>query len=80
MSRKEIYDRLTDVFRLVMDNDSIILQDNTCSDDIEEWDSLAHVQLIDAIQKEFHVKVTAKEMVSWPNVGAMVSTLEEKLQ
>ena len=46
MSRSEIYDRLTEIFRDFFDDDDIVISDETTSDDIEDWDSLEHVSWI----------------------------------
>lgn len=80
MERKEIIEKLNEIFREVLDNESIVLSESTVANDIEEWDSLAHIQLIDAIQKAFKIKITAREMVSWGNVGEMVDGIKNKLQ
>lgn len=78
MERKEIFEKLTEIFRDVMDNDEIVLEANTTAEDIEEWDSLAHVQLIEKIEAIFGVKFSAKEMMSWDEVGELVDSIEEK--
>ena len=78
MERKEIFEKLTIIFRDVMDNDEIVLKENTTAEDIEEWDSLAHVQLIEKIEDVFGVKFSAKEMNSWEDVGEFVDSIEEK--
>ncbi len=80
MERKEIFEKLTEIFRDVMDNDEILLEENTTAEDIEEWDSLAHVQLIEKIQAVFGVKFSAKEMMSWDDVGEFVDSIASKLQ
>lgn len=80
MERKEIFEKLTEIFRDVMDNDEIVLEENTTAEDIEEWDSLAHVQLIEKIQAVFGVKFSAKEMMSWDDVGEFVDSIASKLQ
>ena len=80
MERKEIFEKLTEIFRDVMDNDEIVLEENTTAEDIEEWDSLAHVQLIEKIQEVFGVKFSAKEMNSWEDVCEFVDSIEEKLK
>lgn len=80
MERKEIYEKLTVIFREVMDNDEIVLEENTTAEDIEEWDSLAHVQLIEKIEDVFGLKFSAKEMMSWDDVGEFVDSIEEKLK
>lgn len=55
------------------------LCETTSSDDIEGWDSLAQIQLVSLIQTAFGIKFTAKEMLSWDNVGQMVDTIQSKL-
>ena len=80
MERKEIFDKLTDIFRDVMDNNEIVLEEYTTAEDIEEWDSLAHVQLIEKIETVFGVKFSAKEMMSWDDVGEFVDSIEQKLK
>lgn len=79
MERKEIFEKLTEIFRDVMDNEEIVLEENTTAEDIEEWDSLAHVQLIEKIESVFGLKFSAKEMMSWEDVGEFVDSIEEKL-
>ena len=79
MERKEIFEKLTVIFREVMDNDGIVLKETTTAEDIEEWDSLAHVQLIEKIEGVFGLKFSAKEMMSWEDVGEFVDSIEEKL-
>ena len=79
MERKEIFEKLTEVFRDVMDNDEIVLEETTTAEDIEEWDSLAHVQLIEKIESVFGIKFSAKEMMSWEDVGEFVDSIEERL-
>lgn len=78
MERNEIFSRLEEVFRDVLDNDAIVLTDTTTADDIEEWDSLTHIQLIVAIEKTFQVKFTSKEILSWKNVGELADCLQSK--
>lgn len=79
MEKKEIYVKLNEIFRDVLDNDEIELQDSTTADDIEEWDSLGHIQLVVAIEKAFGLKFQSSEIISWKNVGEMVDAIESKL-
>lgn len=79
MEKKELMNKLTEIFREVMDNDEIVLNDETTSEDIEEWDSLSHIELIDVIGKELGVKITSMEFRGWENVGEMVESLLQKL-
>ncbi len=78
MIREEVYERLTEVFRDVFDDENIIIKDNTTSDDIADWDSLEHVNLIVAVEREFGIKFTMGEVSGMKNVGAMVDIILER--
>lgn len=78
MERNEIFEKLTEIFQDVMDNDEIEVTDTTCADDIEEWDSLTQIQLVVAIEKAFGIKFNSKEITTWQNVGEMVDSVMSK--
>jgi acyl carrier protein len=75
MERNEIYDKLNEIFRDILDNDEIELQDETTANDIEEWTSLTHIQLIVEIEKAFNLRFTSEEILEWKNVGEMVDSI-----
>lgn len=75
MERNEVLDRVQEIFRDVLDDDEIVLTDQTTADDVDDWDSLSHIQLIVAVEKAFHVKFTSKEILSWKNVGELVDSI-----
>lgn len=79
MERKEVFEKLTVIFRDVMDNDEIVLDENTTAEDIEEWDSLAHVQLIEKIEAVLGVRFSAREMTSWDELGELVDSIISKI-
>lgn len=72
MDKKQILEEVQEIFREVLDNEEIELQFNTTSDDVDEWDSLTHIQLIVAIEKHFKIKFTSVEIMGWKNVGEMI--------
>ena len=80
MKRSEIFEKLNEIFEDVLDLDETpALTDETSANDIEEWDSLSHIQLIVAIEKAFKIKFTSLEIMKWLNVGDMVDSMMEKL-
>ncbi len=75
-----IKEKLEAIFRDIFDDDSIVLTDSTNSSDISDWDSLAHIQLITAIEDSFGIKFTLGEAVSAENVGEFINIIEGKLE
>ena len=73
MDSKTIYTRLNKVFRDVFDDDSITVNPKTTAKDIEDWDSLEHITLISAVEREFKMKFKMGEISSMKNVGEMAS-------
>ena len=78
MDRSEILKQVQDIFRDILDDEAIVLEDSTTADDVEGWDSLTHIQLIVAIEKQFKIKFTSKEILSWRNVGEMLDSIAAK--
>ncbi len=79
MTPEKIKEDLTEIFRDVLDNDSIVLGRETTADDIEEWDSLSQISLLVAIEKEFKIKLDFIEVKQLQNVGDMLDLVEDKV-
>ena len=79
MTKNEIMVQIQEIFCDVLDNEDIVLTDTTTSDDIEEWDSLSHIQLVVSIEKSFKLKFTAADICSWGNVGEMCEAIAAKV-
>jgi len=79
MDTTKVLQEVNEIFKEVLDDESIVLNYESNSDNIDDWDSLAHIQLIVAIEKKYRIKFTAKEMVSWKNVGEMTENIVEKI-
>jgi acyl carrier protein len=75
----DILKELEHIFSDVLEKPDVRLTADTTAQDIEEWDSLTHIQLIVAIEKHFKARFTAAQIQSWKNVGAMCQALQEKL-
>ncbi len=79
MKRKEVFEKLDEIFNDVLDpEDEINLDEDSCADDIDEWDSLSHIQLVVAVEKAFGIKFTSKEIMGWQKVGEMVDSIMAK--
>lgn len=75
MSKEEVFVKLNEVFRDVFDDESITVTETTTADDIEEWDSLEHINLLAAVEQEFGMKFNMGQVVSMKNVGEMADII-----
>lgn len=79
MSREEVFEHLNEVFRDVFDDETITVDENTTANDIEDWDSLEHINLMAAVESEFGVKFSMGQVVTMKNVGEMADIILQKL-
>ena len=78
MTREEIFKKLNEVFRYVFDDEDITVTESTSAETIEDWDSLSHINLVVAVEKEFGVKFSMGETQKMKNVGEMVDIIMER--
>jgi acyl carrier protein len=78
MTHDEVLSALQGVFRTLFDDGSIEVSDVTTADDIEDWDSLEHINLINMIEQHFRIKLDMKEVVNFKNVGDMICCIVKK--
>ena len=78
-----VHIELQNVFRSVFDDDELQITDETTAADVGSWDSLAHINLIIAIERHFKVKFTGSELAamqgSGQNVGSLIGLLVAKI-
>ena len=79
MTREEVYERLNAVFADVFDDDTLTVNDETTAADVDGWDSLVHITLIDAVEEEFDISFDMKTIVKLKNVGEMVDVICQEL-
>ena len=78
MNNNEIAARLNEVFRDVFGDSSISVNPSTTSDDIEDWDSIEHINLIAADEDEFGMRFKMREVSGMKNVGEMMNIIAER--
>ena len=74
-----IVNKLTPIFRETFADESLEINEKSTADDIDAWDSLSHVNLILAIEIAFEIEFSQREIMSFQNVGDMVSCIEKKI-
>ena len=72
--------RLEKVVREIFSLNNERIEDSWTSDDIFEWDSLGHLNLIMAVEKEFDVKFEIEEMLQIKTLGDIDDILKKKIR
>ena len=75
----DIMNEVQEIFRAVFDDDGLIISSQTTADDIEDWDSLTHMQLIVMLEKHYKIKFTTAEIKKAANVGELIEIILRKI-
>ncbi len=75
----DIDSRLTEVFRTTFSDESIELRPEMTADDIPAWDSVTHIQLIFAVEEEFGITLSMKDLEGLDDVGALRAAIARRL-
>ena len=79
MNRNEIVEKLTEIFHEVFGNKNIVLNNDMTAADVENWDSLTHMQMITKVEEVFGIRFRLKELNKLKNVGSLCDLIAEKL-
>lgn len=71
-------EQLNEVFQDVFEDDDLSVQAQTSAKDIDDWDSLMHVNLILAVESKFDVRFTSTEVAGLKDVGELLALVEKK--
>jgi acyl carrier protein len=74
----DTFDRMQRTFRQVFDDETLELHRNMTAADVEGWDSLNHIDLIVALEREFRIKFTTAEISKLATVGDLLTLVDKK--
>ncbi|MBG0776987.1 MAG: acyl carrier protein [Desulfovibrionaceae bacterium] len=77
-NREEIRKRLQAIFQEVFDDDELEIDDATSADDVDDWDSIMHITLMVAVEKEFGMQFNAEEIGKLSGVGGLIDLIEQR--
>jgi len=75
MERVEVLTKINELGKEIFDDEMIVIEDITSAEDIDGWDSLTHLELIEALENEYKVKFTMEEILGSVNVGKLVDAI-----
>jgi|TARA_B110000211_G_C14038427_1_gene535656 acyl carrier protein len=80
MTREEVFLSVQRIFRDIFDEDDLVIESETNSEHIEDWDSLNHINLVSSIEKEFNIRFALGELMELKNVGSMIDLMLIKME
>lgn len=80
MPQQEIFDKLTPLFRSIFSDPTLELNPGMTANDVENWDSLTHMLMINEVETQFGIKFKLKDLNKMKRVGDLVAMIECKLE
>lgn len=80
MSREDVLSKVNDIFKDAFDKEDLVIDFRTTAADVEGWDSLMQINLIEMMEDEFNIRFSMEEIVGMANVGEMIDRIVDKLQ
>jgi acyl carrier protein len=78
MEQNELIKEVNKIFIEIFEDKSIVLNDNTTTEDIPAWDSLNHIQMITAVEKHYKIRFELNELLNFKNVGDLCRGIQKK--
>lgn len=73
-----VMNRVASVFGEVFAVDSGVVTRETVPDDIEKWDSLGHMKMVEALEEEFDLHFELDDMMEMVSVDQILEILATK--
>ncbi|GMU55446.1 MAG: acyl carrier protein [Candidatus Xenobia bacterium] len=67
-----------EILRDILNQPTLELTAMTTAQEVPGWDSLAHINLVAAVEEEFRIRFAMAELQKLQNVGEMVALIERK--
>lgn len=74
-----VLEDIQQILRDIFDEEDLVITETTTADDIEDWDSLAQMNIMVSVSKHFRVKFSVEEIAGLHNIGELVKAVESKL-
>ena len=78
VTRNEGADRLIQIVRRVFDGDGLQYDDRLAPGAVQGWDSLSHLRLLAAVEKDFRVRLTSAELDGCKTLGDLLDIIVKR--
>ncbi len=79
MTSTQILDTISNIIRDVLEIPALIVTPETSASDVDEWDSMTHIQIIAALEANYKIRFALGELQALKNVGDMIELITKKL-
>jgi acyl carrier protein len=79
MQASEVEEKLAKTFHKVFGDSNLVINSAMTAADVKGWDSLTHVRLLLAVQREFRIRITASEATKFQTVGDLLQLIQTKV-
>lgn len=79
MDKQKIIETVTNIFRKELNNDSIVLTPESNASEVEGWDSLTNLLIINEIETFFKIKFKLRELIGMADVGGLIDSIDLKI-
>jgi len=76
MNRADILTKIKVAFVEVLEHENFTLTDHTTADDVDGWESITHMMIIEEIEKSFNIKFKLMDLMNMNNIGDLINVIE----
>lgn len=80
MDRDKIRLKIQELLRDIVDDETVVLSDDSTAEDVADWDSTNHVRLMVALEQELDIRFETDEIAAPESVGELITLIQSKLQ
>ncbi len=78
MANADTHQRIEVIFRDILDDETLVLRPEMTAGEVENWDSISHIDLMVGVEREFGLRFTTAEVAGLKNVGDLEALVEKK--
>lgn len=75
MNRNEVFEKVVDICKDIFEDEELVITEETTADDVDNWDSLTHLTLVNELEQSFNIEFTLDEVNNSNNLGELVDAI-----
>ncbi len=79
MNKEDILTTIKESFVKVLEHDNFELSETTTAKDVDGWESVTHLLIMNDIEESFNIKFKLMDLMSMENIGDLINTVEKEI-